>query len=94
MMWTVRVIKNSPLHCSKNGAIYDETVQTIKPHHLEKAHAHNIAMVFSHPLNLSLTPEPVFAPQMGTLVSSAIIITHTLSYTQCVCVRVYGRQLY
>lgn len=57
---------------SKYGAIYDKTIQWIKPHHLEKAHARNIVMIFSHPLNFHFDSRADFRPTNG--LSSPVII--------------------
>lgn len=63
---------------SKYGAIYDKTIQWIKPHHLEKAHARNIVMIFSHPLNFHFDSRADFRPTNG--LSSPVIIVPI-----CVC---------
>lgn len=76
--------KNSPSKGdirAKYGAIYDQTIQSIKPHHLEKAHARNIVMIFSHPLNFHFDSRVDFRPTNG--LSSPVIIVPI-----CVCVPV------
>lgn len=72
--------------CWPNEDIYDQTFQSIKPHHLEKANTHNIVMIFIHPLNFSLTPEPFLPNKWPLCRSSPVIIVPVCMGGTCMCV--------
>ena len=74
---------------STNEPIYDQTIQSIKRHHLERAHMHNIVMIS---LKFEFDSQAVFAQQMGTLSLITSNYCASMCLRVCVCVCVCGRQ--